>query len=221
MALEEYLMRKQFFSILFSTKVVFDEKSNISLYELASFVELVNELKFKFCIDQNMKNNLFNFLDQIRFKDDYKNGLKNVCINALIASANLSNDYRILDFYRQELFKRTNEKKSFFLSSQVIYENIENLKTSICLDYIILNSHLLNISDEEFKERYVDLLIDSDVYIESINCILFEYPKIFQNEVFNRRVNLILDEFKNRYCSRETYKFAKKTLKKIKEISVF
>ena len=47
--------------------------------------------------------------------------------------------------------------------------------------------------DEETFDSALDDIINNEYYFASLNAILYEYPKILENETFKRRVKKIIE----------------------------
>lgn len=58
---------------------------------------------------------------------------------------------------------------------------------------MILHSHSDEVSEKEFNEQYLPIFVSSCDYYESLNAILFEYPRMFKKQIFYNRVIKVLE----------------------------
>ena len=84
------------------------------------------------------------------------------------------------------------------------------IKTSIALDPIILLSHT---SIDEDINIYLNDFLDSVFYRMSIRAIIQEFPLILNNELFVSRMNVVLDNSKDK----KSVKVLRKEIKKLKK----
>ena len=98
-------------------------------------------------------------------------------------------------FYRLELHKRRKDL-GYIISTRSDLEvknEIDNVHDSILNDHYVLVSHSHQVSDKEFEEEYLEWFTNTNIYYESINSILYEYPQIFKNEIFYNRMMKVLN----------------------------
>ena len=172
-----------------------EDPSIFNLLIIESFKNIVEEHLLLGNLSNDVKNNIFNFLNQAREYKDEKSEKRNQLINELIVSMNSNYEDKSNVFYRMELYKRTRDFKYVTkYTNEQINENIEYVHDSICNDFYILVSHLEETTDEEFEEIYLPCFIDCETYYDSLNAILFENPKVFKNKLFYSRMMKILNE---------------------------
>lgn len=175
-----------------------------------------------------MKNNVLKYLNLVRFNDSKevkkletlsKNN-KIELINSIIRLINSQNSNNYIDFYKQEIYKRTFNKKYLLLNKDMIIHYENDLLESIKYDQFILLSHSNQISDEEFKNNFLPMILNDIKYFKTIFCIISEYPNQFKNQLFVERYKLVLDSFiniqENKSGCKSIISFNNKVIKKIK-----
>lgn len=90
----------------------------------------------------------------------------------------------IIQFYRQELSLRRNNKK--FYSDERLLLMADDIRSSIASDLGVLYTYS-KLSDEEYKKRQLPF-IASPQFAESVRYLTTKYPSILQNESFKNRV---------------------------------
>lgn len=131
-------------------------------------------------------------------------------INDIITVLNNAKEDENLTFYRVELAKRRRDIKYFFKNIDEILDEINNVTKSILYDSVVLVALTEDTTDDEFINDYLSDLSKNLFYLESINAILNEYPKIFENlMVYNRNICVL------NCLSTDIVKSNKKLIKKI------
>lgn len=159
------------------------------------FIDLIDyliEMKF---IDEERKDRLYILISYIRDNAIYetieaKKYFYEI-FNDLIVNLNMECFDNSDDYYYREIAKRFNcaGKKISFKD----FQNKKNfIKKSLGYDYIILILHLEEMDEETFDSALDDLL-NSEYYFASLNAILYEHPKILENETFKRRVKKVIE----------------------------
>lgn len=217
-----YIIRKFFSSIVFNT----DKKINsvvdwfydvdVLMY-LEAYVELFCKHGF---FNQIVKSNVYEFLFKAReIKDkDYEKRIE--IINNIIINLNSSklDKFKYINFYRNQLAVRRNDKK--FLnnySDEYIESIIDLVNTSICVDMFVINTHSKQISEEEFEFEYLSKFINNSLYYESLNVILYEFPELFKNPIFYNRVMKVINKNNDIIEDKRLKKINNKLIKKIKK----
>lgn len=178
-----------------------------------------------------MKNNVLNYLNLARFNDDEEiNNLdclskkdKIELINSIIRLINSQDNNNYIDFYRQELYKRTLNRKCLTIPyDNLVLYNEHKLLESIKYDQFVLITHSEQTTNEEFEKEIIPILISDLKYFETINCILYEYPQQFNNPLFFSRYKNVIANFLNIQNSILGYKsvhsYNKRVINKIKEM---
>lgn len=193
---------------------------------LMFFSIFINKLVSNNFMSPIMKSNALNFLNLVRFNDNYdidklddvSKEIRFGIINELIRKINLQDGLNYLLYYRQEMYKRTNNKDYLINSNDdYIMENESKLLDSIMFDHFVLLSHSNGIDDTEFDDDFLPELVLDDRYLETINCILEEYPNLFFDNVFFNRyhktINNLLKNENNMYIITFNNKVISKTRK--------
>lgn len=163
---------------------------------------MLNVIENEFLSDA-MKSNVLEYLNLIRFNEDRriasldsKSFKERVgLINKLIRLVNSAKGTHYVSFYRNELYKRTNNE--MYLLDAIDSKKEEALFESMKFDQFVIYSHSDAISEEEFIKNYAIDLTKDFKYFQTINCILKEYPEQFNNPLFKRRYNIIINIFLN------------------------
>lgn len=152
-------------------------------------------------LSEAMKSNVLGFLNSIRFNEDKRVELMDnksfkdrvSLINKLIRLVNLAKGTNYINFYRNELYKRTNNE--IYLLDTIDSKKEEVLFESMKFDQFVIYSHSDAISEEDFIKNYIIDLTKDFKYFQTINCILREYPEQFNNPLFKSRYNIIIGIF--------------------------
>ena len=156
------------------------------------------------CLSPRMKSNALNYLNLVRFNkdeevdilDDISKNDRIELINSIIRLINSVDCSKYISFYRQEIYKRTSNKKYLTkLNDNILLKNENDLLASIKFDHYVLLSHSSQITKEEFEEEFMPIILSDLRYFKTINCILDEYPKQFENPIFVERYNTVINSF--------------------------
>ena len=204
----------------------------LSTYNFLSvFNILIGSLLDNDFLSPIMKSNALNYLNLVRFNDDkdvekIDNTSKNdkiLLINDLIRSINIKPGKQYLTYYRQEMYKRTGN--DYYLNTPFDFDIKKSEKVlleSMQFDQMVLLSHSDVIGDIEFSNEYLIQLTSDLKYLETINCILEEYPNQFLNELFFERYKKIISIFinnrKGNYDSNVFVLFNNKVINKTKSL---
>lgn len=174
-------------------------------------------------LSPTMKNNALNYLNLVRFSEYNNNKEKIELVNAIIRLINSQDSSKYLNFYRQEMYKRTMDKQCLTkYNDSIIINNEQNLLESIKYDQFVLISHSNQINDEIFNEEFLPALLSELHYFKTINCILEEYPQQFKNPVFLMRYNIVINNFLQIQESISSYKtlttYNNRVINKVKKI---
>ena len=181
----------------------------ISTYSfLCVFSMVIDSFVNENCLSPAMKSNALSYLNLVRFNDDKRlddieivlNNDKIELINEMIRKINVQNGINYIDYYRQELYKRTgNDDYLSDHSDYFIINSEDDLLKSMQLDQMVLFCHSDAVDDNEFEKEYLFDLASDLKYFESINCILEEYPRQFLNSLFLKRYNLVVKSYMNEH----------------------
>lgn len=168
----------------------------LSSYDfLEMFLDFINIYLDEDYLGPSMKNNVLNYLNLVRFKG-YKDVKKIELINYIIRLINVHRGNKYLDYYRYEMYKRTgNDDYLKYPFDMITVNGEEKLFKSMQYDQFVLLSHSEEIDDEEFDCDFLNDLSSNMNYFESINCMLYEYPRIFCNDLFVERFNKVVNVF--------------------------
>lgn len=182
-------------------------------------------------LSQFMKNNILKYLNYVRFNDNEELNKKETLskdakinlVNDIIRMINSADCDNHLIYYREEMYKRTNNK--LFLLNPLdswIMENEKKLFDSMKLDYFIIYSHSDAVEEQEFDNIFIPELLVDFKYFESINCIIKEYPMQLVNPLFFSRYKKVIENFMNKELDdkerKEIVQIDKKIVKSIKRI---
>ena len=147
-------------------------------------------------LSDRMKNNVFNYLKELKDDDTTINGANYDIINKIILKINGQEFDNSIDYYRCEMYIRTgariyiNNKK---LKDKEILEEEQNLFESIAFDQRVLYACSTEVSDFVFENAYLlQFSLDENFY-NTLNCILNEYPAKFLDDLFCSRCLQILN----------------------------
>lgn len=215
-----YYICKMAFSIAFDIKAA-DYEYDLIYYDLVImdyFKEVVKELTKNNYLSKKVKDNIKCYLLKARdYKDEDRKDRIDI-INDILSLLNSQEKDNSLVFYVTELYKRTKDKKYIYLSSKSdIINEVDRIHESIVCDYLILTTHNVSTSEEDFHNNFLEKFVCSKVYIESINTLLNEMPQLFNNKIFYKRVMDVL-EMKQFFAQEKPTKLEKEVNKKIKQI---
>ena len=166
-----------------------------------------------------MKKNVLKYLNNVRFSNDIDSDRIHL-INTIIRLINIQEGENYLDYYRQEMYKRTHNRQYLvYPYNSFIKENEDRLIESMQFDYLVLISHSNLVTDDEFYDSYYSEMILDLRYFETINCILEEYPERFLDPVFYQRYIIIINAFlknqNNNYGYHSLIRFNNRVEKKV------
>lgn len=214
---ENYLILKLIYYIIFSNDINYSEYSY-----LAEDIKFLNFLKNiieyhlkKGDFNKEIKNNIYSFLNSLRFDNKTKSIECNSLINDIIILLNGYQDDVSGFFYALQSYYRTNNIKYLFRPSKYNLP-ISHINESICNDFLLVESHSdAYVTDSEFKKIYLPYFKNNVYYYESLNIILRENPSIFLNKNFYNRTIKILEENSKVITSFDAEKATKKYIKTI------
>lgn len=159
------------------------------------FIDLTDHLITKKIIDETRKNKLYTLISYIRDNAIYETTEAKKyfyeILNDLIVSLNMEKFDNSDDYYCREIAKRFN-----CAGKKISYKDFEDkksfVKKSLGYDYIFLILHLEEMDEETFDSA-LDDIINNEYYFASLNAILYEHPKILENETFKRRVKKVIE----------------------------
>ncbi len=192
--------------------------SNVSKEYGNAFIEIGDLIHLRYIVencnymfDDAEINNIGIILQDVKdIEDEYTNERIDI-INEILTILNSGNNKQEhYNFYKEEFLKRVNNKKLNKLDESAIERYKYIIKTSIALDPIILLSHT---STDEDINNYLNDFIDSVFYRMSIRAIIQEFPLILNNDLFVSRMNMVLDNSKDK----KSVKVLRKEIKKLKK----
>lgn len=192
--------------------------SNVSKEYGNAFIEIGDLIHLRYIVencnymfDDNEINNIGIILQDVKdIEDEYTNERITIINDILTILNSGNNKQEHYSFYKEEFLKRVNNKKLNKLDNSTIEKYKYIIKTSIALDPIILLSHT---SIDEDINNYLNDFLDSVFYRMSIRAIIQEFPLILNNDLFVSRMNMVLDNFKNK----KSVKVLRKEIKKLKK----
>lgn len=166
---------------------------------LEGFLDYIKMLIKKNYLGDSFKDNIFRYLVLVRFNDNNRVQLLDNqsfeqrvnLVNEIIRIVHSGKGTNYLNLCRSELFKRTRNPK--YLLQPNISQTEKQLFDSIKFDQFVIFTHSIEMPDDEFMEKYVIDLTRDLKYFQTINCILDEYPQQFNDALFQRRYNRIID----------------------------
>ena len=177
--------------------------SNVSKEYGNAFIEIGDLIHLRYIVencnymfDDAEINNIGIILQDVKdIEDEYTNE-RIANINDILTILNSGNNKQEhYNFYKEEFLKRVNNKRLNKLDNSTIEKYKYIIKTSIALDPIILLSH--TTIDEDIN-NYLNDFLDSVFYRMSIRAIIQEFPLILNNDLFVSRMNMVLDNSKDK-----------------------
>lgn len=168
-----------------------------------------------------IKDNVLKYVNKFRFMkfedemEEDRHIITNL-VNQIIVNINKQSFDFNLQFYRDEMYKKTFDEKFLVASSDYVYAYKPVLSDFVKYDCAFLYTHSEHISDELFKKQYVPMLIDNQSYFQSLNSVLNDAPHLFLNPSFKNRVLLILNEDYQKLDNKNLKKDIKLLTRKIK-----
>ena len=161
-------------------------------------------------IDENIANHIRDKVTSFRDIEDDKTLERNQIIQDIIINLNKPFDEEVnYNYYRTQLYTRTNDKKFFTDSKAAIDVDKSEINISIAFDFSLL-SFLIDVPEVIFKE-HLDELQDNEFVYLSLRAILCEFPNVLLNDTFMIRLKEVLDTKTNN-------KEHKKIVKEIKRM---
>lgn len=209
-----YYEKKMIDCIIFRSKNAKFEGMDIvfnipNLKKLKILVEYYTSLN---ALDEDAKTNIYQLLfDGRSIKDDnYEERID--LINEIIILINSQKEDNSINFYRSLLYDRFQDKKILSFSDEYMTMKKEEIKYLMYYDLLVLSSHSLNVSDDDFFETWLNYFKCDELYYISISYILYQYPYIFKNITFENRMNAVLS------LNESINSKNKKTNKKLKKV---
>lgn len=195
-------------------------KVNSWLYDidvLEDFRDIIKYYCESDCVNNQVKDNIYKILVDGRNVKDENYNERISLINEIIGILNAQEADISLNYYIGQLLirqRRTKKEiKKYYLED--LYNEIPSIHESIFGDFLVLYTHSKQVTDEEFKEKYLNAFAQNKMYYENLNVILTECPSMFQNELFINRMNAIFKLNKEMY--RDANKLNKQMIKRIKK----
>ena len=169
---------------------------------LTCFLIFLGPFLEKQYLSPRMKNNALNYLNLVRFNNSEEviekipKSEKIELINSIIRLINTQDSNNCFDFYLQEIYKRTSNRKYLSTLNKKVILSIENdIFESIKFDHFVLLSHSNQVSDELFLNEFLPIILNDLRYFKSINCIIKEFPNQFKNPLFIQRYQTVITNF--------------------------
>lgn len=245
--LEEYISLKEAQKVIFNDDIVKDlETPEFRKYVeseefMAALTEFVALNYISKIADNNIKNNILNAISYIRnnkrFQSltDKRELIDN--INEIIVTLNSTTDTNNIDFYRNQYYRRIDQKKTDFwdrvYDKTFMEERKESLNYSISYDFLPIFD-LAKLDDEQlFAEEVVSDNLVTHYFLNTLNILFSEMPGLYNDPRFVKRAQFILKNnillLKGKESDYELDEYdeidddllprTKKLLKKIKRIS--
>ncbi|HPF83201.1 MAG TPA: hypothetical protein PLV83_03415 [Bacilli bacterium] len=176
-------------------------------------------------IDSQIKNNIYDIVYFIKNNNEDKKNIQ--LINEIIVSLNSIQGYINDEFYKDQALKRSgrNTLKYKLALNKVSFEQepafTEIIRQSMANDYRIIY-YLMNLNDKENGELFkLYLLQNCDELFNTLNYLMYDYPKVVFSHSFRKNCGEILSEIKV-MCKRSEIDATKpvseinKLLKKVK-----
>lgn len=171
---------------------------------LVMFEDIIEQFISREILSPIMKKNALSYLNHVRFvidggieDEEDRNFIINL-INKLIVKLNDQRGKNYIEFYRNEMYKRTNNKKFLRCPDTYIKQCEQNLFESISLEQMLLYSHSVDVSDEEFQNECLPDLSNDPVYFDAISCFINECPHLFLDKLFYSRFLIVMNEWINK-----------------------
>lgn len=212
------------------TDIIKESPEFSSIWFLEQFLSFVEQLSSGNILVGDMKRNILNYVNSVldmEFDNDTKeNKVKRIdLINKIIRTLNNQIKDKSIDFYRVEMYKRSNCKSylnSFKIDDNEILAEKEALFASIKFERIILYTHSNEVSDQDFVDKYLFEIVDNNMYYAAINCMLMECPEVFLDKIFYDRFLTVMDinltVSKNKFIKRSIKSFKKTIVKTRKKL---
>lgn len=245
--LDDYISLKEAQTVIFNDDIVSDletpefrkyVESEEFMSALTEFVALNYITKIA---DYNIKSNILNAISYIRNNKKFtsvtdKRALTD-SINEIIITLNSTSDANNIDFYRNQYYRRIDQKKTSFwdqaYDKEFMEERKESLNYSISFDFFPI-SDLARLDDEQlFEQETVPDNLVTHYFLNTLNLLFTEMPGLYNDPRFVKRAQFILQNnillLKGKKSPYEFDEYdvidddlmprTKKLLKKIKRIS--
>lgn len=218
--LDEYFLFKMALAILYYPKE--DIQSDIPwLYDINTLkiLNTITKLYAERCrLSKRIKDNMYEIVIEGREVKDEDYVERCNLLNEIVISLNTQPDDEHIMFYRETLFRRTDDKDALFKLNDYQIDALErSIQNRIFDDYVVVMSTLEEVTDEMFEEDFLPQFIEDGKHIsESINVILMEAPELLKNDQFRKRIKIIIDN--SRKCKRNLNKNSKLFLKEYKRL---
>ncbi len=204
--LDEYISLKEAQKVIFNDDLQEDlERAEFRRYVesedfLGSLTEFVALNYITEIADHNIKTNIFNVIGYLRNNKRFENFTDKTelfdTLNELIMTLNSTSDANNIDFYRNQYYRRIDQKKTDFWDNvydiNFIEGRKENLNYSISLDYQPIYD-LAKIDNEQiFTEDVVSDNLVSNYFINTLNMLFIEMPGLYSDSRFVKRAQFIL-----------------------------
>lgn len=211
--------------------IIKDSPDFCNILFLKQFLSFVEKLASGNILAGDMRRNVLNYINSIldmefdnETKEDRLERLD--LVNKIIRTLNKQTKDESINFFRLEMYKRTNCKRylnSFKVSDSQILKDKDALFASIKLEQVIIYTHSSEVSDEDFVDKYLFEIVDNDIYYGAINCMLMEYPEVFLDKTFYDRFSSVMDVnlavSKNIIMKKGIKTFKKTVIRKRKKLS--
>lgn len=244
---DDYLAIKEAQTVIYNDDIgIYLEKPEFREYvESEEFMEILTEFVarnyFTKTMDESVKQNIFTTIDYLRYNKEYKSRTNKselfANINEIISVLNSISDENSIHFYRDQFYKRSDQKRTDFWDAaydeKFMKERIGSLNYSISYDYAPIYDLSQVESEQEFMEDVVPENLVTHYFINTLNILFSEMPGLYSDEKFVSRAKMILknniilvkgkpsayelDE--DDEIDRDLVPRTKKVLKKIKRIS--
>lgn len=178
-----------------------EEYPVLSTYNfLNGFLDLIYILIEKQFLSDSIKENILRYLvlvrfnedERVKFMDEHSFEEKVNLINKIMQIVKLGKGTNYIKFYQEELVRRTDNQ--YYLLENVDGKE-KDLFESMKLDQQVIYSHSSAVTDEQFISYYISYFIKDLKYFQTINCILAEYPRQFNDPLFVQRYNKMISSF--------------------------
>jgi hypothetical protein len=163
-------------------------------------------------LDEEQLDNLSQLVNYIKLSDKLPKKIYTPILNDMICDINSSNGSNIYEYYMDNYFSRFHGHgilKGMIDHSNYL-ETIKKIKKSISKDYFCLYS-LTKAHPTNFYYSFGKFVSD-EYFLLSVNQIVHEFPEIFNDKTFLRRLKIIID-----YNINALYKIENKEKRKIIE----
>jgi hypothetical protein len=204
--LEEYLALKESQTVIFNDDIAnYLEKEQFREYvESEEFMEILIDFValniFNRTADNSIKQNIFTVINYLKSNKNYKSASEKkelfINLNEIITTLNTTSDQNNIKFYRDQFYKRSDQKRTDFWDAaydkKFIEERKESLNYSISFDYAPIYDLSQVESEEEFITDVVPDNLVSHYFINTLNILFSEMPSLYSDDKFVKRAKMIL-----------------------------